>query len=394
MLKRNNVRYVFDLDSGKKIDVSSKVKISVVNNLNDFKTFFKIPWLVYKDDENWVAPLWQEMKSFFKFKNPFWKHAHSRLFIAYKDGVAVGRIATVIDKLFTEKEKKEVGLFGFFECIEDYSIASALFDVAKDWLKNKGMSEMWGPMDARVDVRCGFLFEGSKETPYIFGSYNPYYYVDFVERYDMKKCRDQLVYYLDLSPPIPQYLKDAAEKVEKMGVKIRGFKRLRARSELRWWMPLLMKTFSFHWGYVDVTEEEIKTRFGVKQIRWIADPGLFLVAESPDGEPIAFKWTTPDFNQAIKKLNGKLGLLGILKFLYYTKKIDRGRLNVVGIKKEWQGKSIGSAMNYWTMLEMKKRNYSGAECGWIDEKNIASQRTIEKTGAKLYKKYRVYQIKI
>ena len=157
---------------------------------------------------------------------------------------------------------------------------------------------------------------------------------------------------------------------------------------------MMMKAFSFHWGYVNVPEEEVKTRFGVKQIRWIADPGLFLVAESPEGEPIAFKWTTPDFNQPIKKLNGKLGIVGYLKFFYYTTKINRGRLNFIGIKKEWQGKNLGSAMNYWTMLEMKKRNYSGAECGWIDEKNIASQRTIEKTGAKLYKKYRVYEVSI
>jgi hypothetical protein len=77
-----------------------------------------------------------------------------------------------------------------------------------------------------------------------------------------------------------------------------------------------------------------------------------------------------------------------------VKKINRGRFNFVGIKKDWQGKSLGSAMNYYTMLEMKQRGYPGAECGWIDEENIASQRTIEKTGAKFYRKYRVYEIKI
>ena len=64
------------------------------------------------------------------------------------------------------------------------------------------------------------------------------------------------------------------------------------------------------------------------------------------------------------------------------------------IEKKWQGKSIGSAMNYHTMVEMKKRGYPGAECGWIDEKNIASQRTIEKTGAKYDKRYRVFEINI
>jgi hypothetical protein len=389
-----SAKYIFEKDKSETIDCSDNCKISVVTNTAQFKDFFEVPWLVYKDDDAWVPPLWEEYKEFFRLKNPFWKHADARLFIAYKDGKPVGRIATIIDFLFTKKEKEDIGYFGFFECIDDYGVAKALFDAAKSWLKTNKMKKMRGPIDGRVDVRTGLLLDGYGEQPFIFASYNPKYYVAFVLKYGMKKCRDQLVYWLDMGPPIPQYLKDAAEKVEKMGIRIRGFKRLRAGKEIKWWIPMMMKTFSFHWGYIDVPEEEVRTRFGIKQIRWVADPGLFLVAESLEGKPIAFKWTTPDFNQAIKPLNGRLGILGYIKFLLYVKKINRGRFNFVGIKKEWQGKSLGSAMNYYTMLEMKRREYPGAECGWIDEENIASQRTIEKTGAKLYRKYRVYEIKI
>lgn len=381
-------------DSEEKIDILPGINISVVTSLDGFKDFFKMPWAVYEKDDAWVPPLWEEMKDFFKSKNPFWNHAEIRLFIAYKNGKPCGRIAAIIDRLYIKEENETIGFFGFFEVIEDYDIASALLNTAKKWLKEKGMKKMRGPIDGRVDVRCGLLLSSFGEQPFIFASYNPEYYVNFVEKYGMKKCRDQIVYYLDLSPPIPQYLKDAAENVEKLGIKIRGFNRLRANSEIEWWVPLMMKTFSFHWGYINVPEEEVKTRFGVKQIRWVADPGLFLVAEDTEGNPIAFKWTTPDFNQVIKQFNGHIGLLGYLNFFLLKRKINRGRLNFVGIEKKWQGKSIGSAMNYYTLLEMKKRGYSGAECGWIDEKNVASLRTIEKTGAKYQKRYRVYDIKI
>ncbi len=393
-MTKTNKKYIFCSDFPEIIKISSNFKIKKVTKINEIKDFFRLAWKIYEKDENWVPPLWEELKDFLKTKNYFWRHAQICLFLAYKNDEIVGRLAAIIDNLFIKKEKEKIGYFGFFEVIDEYKVAEVLFDTAKKWLKSKKITKMRGPIDARVDIRCGLLLNGYNDPPFIFASYNPKYYVDFVERYGMKKCRDQLVYYLDLSPPIPKYLKDAAEKIEKMGIKIRGFKRFKAKQELRWWIPMMMKIFSFHWGYVDVPKEEVKTRFGVKQIRWIADPGLFLVAESPKGETIAFKWTTPDYNQSIKKLNGKLGITGYLKFFYYTKKIDRGRLNFVGIKKEWQGKNLGSAMNYWTMVEMKKRNYSGAECGWIDEKNISSQKTIEKTGAKLYKKYRVYEIKI
>jgi hypothetical protein len=78
----------------------------------------------------------------------------------------------------------------------------------------------------------------------------------------------------------------------------------------------------------------------------------------------------PDFNQAIKPLNVKLGNLGYIKFLLYAKNINRGRFNFVRIKKIWQVKSFGSAINYYTMLEMKRHGYPCAECSWIDEENI------------------------
>jgi len=137
----------------------------------------------------------------------------------------------------------------------------------------------------------------------------------------------------------------------------------------------------------------VKSRFGVKQLRWFVDSRLFLIAEV-DNQPIAFIWSTPDYNQAFKKMNGRLGIVEILKFLWYNRKINQGKFHLIGIKKEYRNKGIGSFLNYYTILEMKRRGYIGAECGWIDEQNIASQRIIEKTGAKPCKKFRVYEKKI
>ena len=389
----NNRKYIFQSEKQNYIDISSNLKIVNIHNLKGFKEFFKLPWFVYQNDKNWVPPLWPEHRDFFKSKNPFWTHANSKLFIAYKNNISVGRIAAIIDNKFIDSNNKKIGLFGFFECVNDYEIAKALFNIAEKWLISKGMSVMIGPINGRIDVGCGFLYKGFGSTPYVFSSYSPKYYIEFSENFGMKKSRDLLVYYLDLDPPIPEYLKRAAERCESKNIKLRGFNRLRTRRELDWWVKLMMETFSHHWGYVDVSEDEVRTRFGVKQARWVVDTGLFLVAEV-NGKPIAFKWTTPDYNQAFKKLNGKLGLLGVIKFLWYKNKINRARLNFVGIEKEFRGQGIGSYMNYYTMLEMKRRGYNGAECGWIDEKNIASLRTIEKTGAKLYKKFRIYEKKL
>ncbi len=389
MLKNEN-KYVFEFKAAEQIYSESSVKISVVNTINDLKDFHKVPWIVYHKDPYWVAPFWKELKDLFRSRNPFWSHAESKLFIAYKDNKAVGRVAAIIDYAYCKNIREKIGYFGFFECIKDSEIGLKLLEKAQEWLISKGMSIMQGPINGRVDLGCGFLYEGFDIAPSIIGSYSPKYYNDFSVNFGMKKSRDLLVYYLDLKPSIPEYIKEAAERCKANGVKIRRFNRFRLKKEMNWWVDLMKDIFSEHWGYISVSDEEVKTRFGVKQARWFVDSSLFLVAEI-DNKPIAFKWSTPDYNQIFKKLDGKLGIVEIIKFLWYKRRINQGKFNFVGIKKEYRSLGIGSCMNYYTMLEMKKRAYNGAECGWIDEHNTASIRTIEKTGAKLYKKYRVYE---
>ena len=92
-----------------------------------------------------------------------------------------------------------------------------------------------------------------------------------------------------------------------------------------------------------------------------------------------------------KEMNGKLR---ILKYIWNGRIINQGKFHLIGIKKEYRKQGIGSLLNYYSILEMKRRGYIDAECGWIDEKNIVSQRTIEKTGAEIRKKFRVYEKEI
>ena len=384
-------KYIFNTEKSGSKKVSEYLVIKTVTNIKDLKEYDKIPRLVYKDDDKWVPRLWTEFKYFFKSSNPFWEHAEAKLFIAYNKGVACGCITGFIDKMYIESQKDKVGYFGYFESIKDYKIAKSLFKVCEDWVKSKKISKIRGPIQGRIDLNSGFLTNAFDLEPYALASYNPKYYNDFVEKYGFKKIRDLYSYDLDLSKPIPEYLKKAKDKCEAEGIRLRGFNKLRAGKEMKWWIPLMKEIFSFHWEYIDVSEEEVKHHYEIKHARWVADSKLFLIAENEKKEPIAFKWSTPDYNYVFKKLNGKLGPIEVIKFFWYHHKIKRGRFNFVGIDKKYRGKKIGSYMNHYTMIEMKRRGYTNAECGWIDEKNIASQQTIEKTGALRYKTFRVYQ---
>jgi len=381
--------YIFEIDNKERRNFPNNITIKSINNFKDFKKFYNFHFQLYRNDSFWIPPFWSEYKAFFKKKNPFWTHAECRLFIAQKDNKIVGRIAAIIDYKYCEKVDQKIGFFGFFECINDFECADVLLKSAQNWLILKKMSVMRGPIDGRVDIGCGFLQTGFNMQPSFFSSYTPPYYILFAEKFGMKKARDQLLYYINLKKPIPKTLKEKAQICAESGIKIRRFNRLRTKKELKWWADLFLQTFADHWGYIPVSSEEVKTRFGVKHLRWFVDTPLFLIAEY-NGSPVAYIWSTPDYNQIFHKMNGKLGPYQLLQFLIKKRNINMGKLPIIGIKKEFRNKNIGSYLNYLTLVEMKKRGYIGAEVGWIDEGNTSAKATIAITGAKLYKKFRVF----
>jgi len=221
-------------------------------------------------------------------------------------------------------------------------------------------------------------------------SYSPPYYISFAEKYEMHKARDQLLYHIDLTKPIPQKLTDKAKQCTTNGIKIRRFNRMRTQKELKWWIDFFLETFSDHWGFVPVSPEEVQSRFGIKQLRWFVDSSLFLIAEKND-VPIAYIWSTPDYNQLFQKMRGHLGPYQFLQFYLMKRTIKTGKMPLIGINKEYRDQGIGSYLNYLTLREMQRRGYIGAEVGWIDEGNKTAQATISITGATIYKKYRVFE---
>lgn len=381
---------MFESDINQITQYPSNIQIQRVHDYKDFVLFYQVPFQIYQDNPFWVAPLWIEVKDFFKKNNPFWSHAECALFLARKNNAVIGRIAAIIDYKFCEVAKEKIGFFGFFECMDDVGAAEALLHTAQDWLIKKQMNVMRGPIDGRVDIGSGLLVSGFDARPSLLSTYSPAYYIPFVESFGMRKIRDLFLYYIDLTKPIPSKLEEKAQQCAASGITLRPFHRRRTGQELKWWIDFFLETFTEHWGYVPVSREEVKDRFGVKQLRWIVDPDLFLIAEF-NGSPVAYLWATPDYNQIFQKWKGKLGLKQILSFYYRKNQIHTGKLHLIGIKKEFRDKNIGSYLNYAVLVKMKKRGFIGAEVGWIDEKNLAANTTIAITGATLYKKHRVFE---
>ena len=191
------------------------IEIKMVKNKKDFKDFIKVQWKVYKNDNYWVPPLIVDMKTKFNpKKNPLFEHADIQSFVAYKHRKLAGRITGIIHNIHNEFHKEKTGFFGFFETIDDYDVANSLLNTVKIWLKDKGMDTMRGPANFSSNDDLGLLIEGFDYSPMIMMTYNPKYYVDFMDKYGFKKAKDLFAYRIDLTGDFNDRVKRIADMIK------------------------------------------------------------------------------------------------------------------------------------------------------------------------------------
>ncbi len=370
--------------------------IQVVESKSELKDFIKFPWQIYKDDPNWVPPLIMERKEFLdRNKNPFFRHADVVFYLAKQNGKTVGRIAGIVNFNHIKTHQENVGFFGLFECVKDYQVAKTLLDSVREWLKSKGMEIMRGPANFSSNEDWGFLLEGFDSPPAIMMSYNPPYYLEFMDTYGMVKTKDLYAYYMDKSIHPPDRVVRMAESIKKKeNIKIRTIRMKDFKNEVNRIKQIYNSAWSKNWGFIPMTDEEFDHL--AKNLKLIVDPNLVFIAEV-EGKLAGFSLALPDFNQVQIKLNGKLFPVGILKLLWHTKiskKINGVRIITLGIVPEFQKRGIDTVFYVETFNWGVKRGYIWGEMSWILEDNILMNRMLELLGAKLYKKYRLYEIKI
>jgi len=362
----------------------------------DLTRFIKSPWKVYKSDKNWVPPLLSERKEFLdKDKNPFFKHAEVVFYLAKKNEKIVGRIAGIVNHNHVEFQREKAGFFGLFECVEDYEVARILLDTVRNWLKSKGMQIMRGPANFSSNEEWGFLSQGFDSPPVFMMSYNPKYYLDFVEKYGMKKAKDLYAYFIDKNSPPPQRVVKMAEHIrQKEKINLHNINMKDLKNEAEKIKTIYNSAWSKNWGFIPMTDEEFDHM--VEGLKKVVDPNLVFIAEV-DGQPAGFSLALPNINQVLQKINGRLFPFGLFELLWHTKiknKIDGVRIITMGVIPEFQKRGIDTVFYVQTYNVGVKRGYTWAEMSWVLEDNVKMNRVLDLLGAKLYKKYRIYEMGI
>jgi GNAT superfamily N-acetyltransferase len=368
----------------------TRITIQEVKTKNDLKAFLRFPWEIYRGDPYWVPPLLKEQAFHFSPKNPFLNHAQIIPYVAVKDGSIVGRIAAIIDQHYIDVHHQKTGFFGFFESINDIQVTRALVDQVKGYLRAKKLKRMMGPANPSINNECALLIEGFDSSPLIMMSYNPPYYRELLEECGLQKAKDFFADFMADEGIIPERIVRISERVLKRvpGLIVRPIELKKIDEEVVKVKDVYNGAWQDNWDFVPLTDEELD--YMVKQMKPLVIPDLGLFAEI-GGETAGFALALPDYNFVLKKLNGKLGPVGLLKFLYYKKKIKAIRVWMLGVKAEYRKRGIESLLYLEIFRRGQARGYEWGEMSMILEDNYLMQKGIEALGGKKYKTYRIYQ---
>ena len=367
------------------------LRIETIQNRAQLRDFVRFPLRIYSGDSPWVPPVWrEEMMRLDRARGPFFEHSEAALFLA-RDAVGdpVGRIAAIRFNRHLEVYGDGVGFFGFFECVDDESVAGRLFAAAAQWLRGQGLKRMRGPTSFTINEEIGLLIENFDQPPTLLTTWNPPYYQRLVESVGLAKVEDLLAREVAFSDMDLRYLERLARAGARNGqVTIRQANLAKLETEIEILVKIYAEAWSENWGAVPFSRDEfLKMAYELKPFLL---PECTLIAEY-DGEAVGICVALPDINVAVKACGGRFGPLGLLRFMIARRHIDLIRGVVVGVLKEHRNKGIDSAFGARTAKELQGTRYKRIEFSWMLESNLRVHRVLENSGAKITKRWRVYE---
>ncbi len=177
---------------GTGVAILASIEVHAVANSRDRKRFLEFPWQLYRDDPYWIPPLRTNQRELVGYKrHPFYEDAEGQTFLATSGGDVVGRVAAIVNRAHNRTFPEDPrGFLGFFESVDDQQVANQLFDAAREWLGQRDMRNLRGPLNPSLNYECGMLVERFDMSPTFMMTYNPPYYSRLWEQYGFVKAQD------------------------------------------------------------------------------------------------------------------------------------------------------------------------------------------------------------
>ncbi len=373
------------------------MRIVEVTNEHLADEFLMLPVKLYRNESKWIRPLDKDIQNVFDTgKNKAFRHGRCIRWILVDDrNETIGRVAAFVnEKLVHKGNDQPTGGMGFFEVIENKEAAFLLFDTCRDWLAERGMEAMDGPINfGSRDRWWGLLIEGFDREPNYQCNYNFPYYKTYFEEYGFQVYFYQLTFARKVRDPLSPRLAEKAELAARNPEY--AFRYLR-KDEIPRLAEYLHHVYNKAWGNRSENPEITlqQAQLMVKQMKPIMDRKLLYFGFYKE-EPISFFLSLPEINQIFKHVNGKLDWKGKLIALAHTLlKTNRKAFGILfGIVPEHQGKGVDGAMimNARQVLQESYNRYVEYEMNWIGDFNPKMINVVQQVGGYVAKRHATYR---
>jgi GNAT superfamily N-acetyltransferase len=370
------------------------IDVRPVRTAREKRIFLTLPWRIYARDPNWVPPLLPERAKVIDPKRGFFfKNGYADLFIAWKDGRPAGTICCAEDRVETRNRGHAECLFGFFESIDDYAVAEALFRRAGEWARERKMKAVYGPYNLDREDSRGILIEGFDRPPPMLCGHNPTYYPDFCERFGFTKLGGDNVAYcidVDLNAPAVRRLARLAERIRRRKpITVRGARMNDLQAEIDRVWDLQNRALAHLPGFLPYTRESIEAI--LLPLKDLADPELVLFAEI-DGQAVGFFPAIANYNEVLIRINGLRYPWDYLRALRYRNVQPKSIcIKSVVVPPEYWDTGVAVLLFDEMARRVAAKGYTWVDLSLTGEDNTDTWPIAHHMGAKIYKRYRFYR---
>lgn len=371
----------------------TRIEVNAVTNRRDRKRFLEFPWRLYRDDANWVPPLRTNQRELVGYKrHPFYDDAEVLTFLATRGGEVCGRVAAIINHAHNRRYPQDPrGFLGFFECIDDAEVATALFTAARDWLAERGLKNIRGPVNPSLNYECGLLVEGGFDTPPTFMmTYNPSYYGKLWEQFGFTKAQDLLSFVGHRENLVTMEKKVffvVQEAKRRFNLQLRPLDPKQFIRDVQTFLHIYNVSLEGNWGHVPMSTKEVE--HVSKGLRYLIVPELTMMAEV-DGRAIGAIFGLLDYNPRIKKIDGRLFPFGFLHLIRNRQQIKRVRMVSTNVLPAYQKWGVGVVLAAHLVPPAISFGIEEGEFSWVLESNHLSRKSLERGNLSYEKVHRIY----
>lgn len=353
------------------------VEIRQVMTRSELRKFVDFPEKLYRNNPYYVPPLvFDQMDTLDQQKGAAQEFCDSALYMAYKDGEAVGRVAVIVNRLANEQWNHKEVRFGWYDFIEDREVAKALMDKVYEFGRKHKMDSVVGPLGFTDFDPEGMLIQGYDQIGTMALIYNYPYYNDYLAEMGFEKDVDWNEYVVKVPTVMPERW-PRLEKIirERANVHLRPLTRKIIRQEdyghkvFRCINECYKDLYNFTLLPDHMAEKYLGFYLSILDLRYLS------MVENEKGELVAFGISMPSIVKALQKTRGKLFPFGwwpLAKAMFF-KQGDMAELLLVGVRPDYQNSGVNSLIFMDMFRKYNEMGIKTAETNAVLETNLKNQ---------------------